>query len=139
MRILAVFLIVLCLPLLSSLEASSAKGKYYYSLKDYRQAGRQVLLVFAPSKESKSFQAQLEAFVNKDKFYRNAKTAIFYVFEDGSGRADDMVLRNVDAQDLRRFFKTKKGVFEMRLLDRKGKTKWKKSAPVDIEALKGLL
>lgn len=121
-----------------SLEANeSVKGSYKYNLRKHR--GSQVLLIFAPEKSSPAFQTQLKSILNKSKVFNDKKTRLYYVFEKGEGRADDMILREVDASDLRQLYNLRRGEFQLRLIGRDGKTRWTKSQPLSLEALQAEL
>jgi len=124
----SLFLFCFCLQFVFARSASA------YDLKTY--VGKQSpLLFFAPSKSDPRFQKQLEAIKSKSAEIKRAKIVLFYIFENELGRADNLLLRVSDAQELRKNLKVSEGEFKILLLDLKGNQKASKAEALDAEAL----
>lgn len=117
---------------------SKHQGTYQYSLKSHK-GKRSVLLFFSDAKKDANFQKQLEVLDGQDKYFRGKKTVLYYVFKDENGRADDLLLRPTDGDDLRKSLKVKSNSFTAILINREGKEVARRSEPLSMEAIKKLI
>ena len=103
-------------------------------LSRYRGQNR-LLLVFAPSASAMSYQQQVRMFANQTAELADRDVLIFYLFEEGPGYNNELMLAPEIAGRLRREFEVEPGEFTTVLLGKDGRVRFRADrpvAPVDI-------
>lgn len=103
-------------------------------LSRYRGQNR-LLLVFAPSASAMSYQQQVRMFANQTAELADRDVLIFYLFEEGPGYSNELMLAPEIAGRLRREFEVEPGEFTTVLLGKDGRVRFRADrpvAPVDI-------
>ena len=111
---------------------------YEYGLDRYRKK-KNVILIFATQPKSSDFVTQRDVFKEQYKLLRDRDAVLYFVFEDEPGRADDLILREVDGRSLRRKFQISKNQFRVMIVNKAGKTILSKDSPQSLETFEKLL
>jgi hypothetical protein len=110
-------------------------------LSRYRGQNR-LLLVFAPSASAMSYRQQVRMFANQTAELADRDVLIFYLFEEGPGYNNEMMLAPEVADRLRREFEVEPGEFVTVLIGKDGRVRFRADrpvAPIDIFSLIDIL
>jgi hypothetical protein len=111
---------------------------YEYSLGKYVNK-KNVILIFAIQPKAANFLTQLTVFKEQYQWLRDRDAVLYYVFEDEAGRADDLILREVDGQSLRKKFQISNNEFRVVIVNQAGKVVLRKESPQSLEDFEKIL